>query len=415
MRLCLGIIAVLLAAQQVSAQQVGDTVIVFRGETPLVRDGKTVATIKRGSSLVVLKAEGQSLEVSHGGTTGWIDASNVATVDTAIEKFTEAIQQNPDAAFLWALRAGCWELKGEIENTLVDIDQAIHLNQNEHSFFEMRGSLFARQGKHDKAIADFDTAVRLAPAGFSGYLRRAVEWTHQKQFDKAIEDYDAVIRLKPDYRDAFAGRGNTYFQLRKFDKAIEDANSAIAIDSQYGHAFAVRGLANFYATNRSEALSDLNHAVSLGHQDSNCHLVLAGLYWSTSNEQRAIEEYRAAVRLNPATVGGHLGLAMTLSYCVDGKLKDNKLAIQSAQKACELTEWNDANSIWALALTYASTGDFDEAIKWQTKAIELAPANKREMFETALRSFKLGKIPQRKSSSGGNTSIGLEDNRGVFR
>jgi hypothetical protein len=40
-----------------------------------------------------------------------------------------------------------------------------------------------------------------------------------------------------------------------------------------------------------------------------------------------------------------------------------------SKRACELTKWNDANHLEILALAYATSGDFDTAVKWQKKAM----------------------------------------------
>lgn len=71
-----------------------------------------------------------------------------------------------------------------------------------------------------------------------------------------------------------------------------------------------------------------------------------------------------------------------------------KLAKRSIGKACELTQWKD----WTLLDTYAlaahKSGDNAEAIKWQQKAIELAPAS-----NTDARAELEAKLDQYKSST----------------
>lgn len=42
-----------------------------------------------------------------------------------------------------------------------------------------------------------------------------------------------------------------------------------------------------------------------------------------------------------------------------------------AIRACELTKWKEPSEIDTLAAAYAESGDFDEAVKYQTQAINM--------------------------------------------
>jgi len=46
-------------------------------------------------------------------------------------------------------------------------------------------------------------------------------------------------------------------------------------------------------------------------------------------------------------------------------------AVKHATKACELSKWQEPAHLESLAAAYAECGKFEEAVKWQKKAIQL--------------------------------------------
>ncbi len=59
----------------------------------------------------------------------------------------------------------------------------------------------------------------------------------------------------------------------------------------------------------------------------------------------------------------------TSGACPDEKVRDGKQALLDAKRACELTYWKWTGGLEAFAAACAETGDFDEAVRWQTWAV----------------------------------------------
>ena len=75
----------------------------------------------------------------------------------------------------------------------------------------------------------------------------------------------------------------------------------------------------------------------------------------------------------------------------DGEYRNGSKAVELAAHAARLTNWRVPEVLDTLAAAYAEAGDFTEAIKWQNKAIEIAPNHKKPDLRTRLELYQAGK------------------------
>jgi serine/threonine-protein kinase len=56
-------------------------------------------------------------------------------------------------------------------------------------------------------------------------------------------------------------------------------------------------------------------------------------------------------------------------------VRNGHKAVEDATKACELTQWNDMNSVDTLAAACTGTGAFDRAVKFERQYSESKPSD----------------------------------------
>jgi tetratricopeptide (TPR) repeat protein len=109
--------------------------------------------------------------------------------------------------------------------------------------------------------------------------------------------------------------------------------------------------------------------------------------------KEARQSFEDAIVADPSGAIPHDALAWFLATSWDVEIRDGKRAVGLAMKACELTQWKLPVYVSTLAAAHAEAGRFDEAVKWQRKALETPDAFGADLepAKARLRLYESGK------------------------
>ena len=82
--------------------------------------------------------------------------------------------------------------------------------------------------------------------------------------------------------------------------------------------------------------------------------------------------------------------------CPDAKIRDGGQALAHARRAVELAGDDNAGLLDSLSAAYAELGDFEEAVRWQRKAVQIASDEIKDDLAARLELYKQGQ-PYRES------------------
>jgi len=85
---------------------------------------------------------------------------------------------------------------------------------------------------------------------------------------------------------------------------------------------------------------------------------------------QAVSSIEKSIEADPDYAPPLNSLAWFLATAKKKEMRDGKRAVELALKACELTEWKNARYLDTLAAAYARADEFNQAVKWQEKAVE---------------------------------------------
>lgn len=220
------------------------------------------------------------------------------------------------------------------------------------------------------AIKYFTEQIRQEPSNQDAYYKRGVAWRTKGESDIALSDFNEAIRLDPTDGSAWNERGLTRYDKGQYDKSIADFTEAIKIEPT-SVRYANRARSWLQKDDYDNALADSNEALRLDEEDVFA-LTWRGYCWYQKGKwAKAVADWNEVLRLDSKYYTPLFYLANLESSCPDESYRNGKQAVEHAKQACEVTAWKDATAVDALARAYAEMGDFDHAVEYQNKVLEM--------------------------------------------
>lgn len=295
--------------------------------------------------------------IDSAGHAGWLKKDDVVPLDDAEQYFSDVLQKEPKNAWTYNLRGLARERRGQLEAAIADFTEALRHDPQLAVAYNNRGIARDRSGDAKQAIADYGEAIKLDPSYAAAFNNRGLARAKLGELKQAIADFDQAIRFDPKFAVALNNRGVAREQAGDLAGAEKDFTAAIALDPKLADPYANRGN------------------------------VLRG----RGKYEQAIADFEKAVRLDPTNAAAHNNLAWLRATCPDEKYRDAKAAVEAATKACELSDWKHPDWLDSLAAAYAEAGQFDEAVKTQTLAIDQAPEAQKADMQARLELYRENK------------------------
>ncbi len=304
--------------------------------------------------------------------------------DEAFADYAACIKADPESVEVRMHRAVLHHFRGDLTSALSDLDKCIALVEanlgsvSEAAVNNMLAILYSRRGnikidlfQESEAKADFDKALELDR---QMALRVQGEIAMQRHtFRQAIDLYTQFLRLCPLNADILAIRGQAFEAIQEYDQALADYSEAIRLAENHSSAYLRRAFLQRLLGRNRDAVTDLNEHLC-HHPNSPLALFQRSrILQEFKQYQQALEDKEKAYRLCPDEPAIVNSLSWMLATCPDERYRDNARALVLAQRACELTKYQVTELIDTLAAAHANAGNFDDATRWQSLALNLSP------------------------------------------
>ncbi len=321
------------------------------------------------------------------------DLENILTQDPTNSRVAQAaVQQLVDL--------------NRVEEALKLMSKALELKPSE-GVYRIRAILHRMEGHEDEALDDLNKALALQPQDPNSLLQRAEISVFRKDIKAAKRDLRAAEKINPAVAEADQAifvRCLISIEEGRMPDAINDMKLLVSRDPS--NATRQVQLANLYIQDERPRKAIEAFSEVLDRDPNNVRVLRsrAGVMLSVGDHAAAIEDYERALKAVEVASGDQQSdndeisgilnnLAWVLSTSPDDDVRDGKRAIELGERAAKLTDHNVAHILSTLAAGYAEMGDFEKAIEWSTKSVELGRAEEHaqvDQLELELKSYQKG-------------------------
>ncbi len=272
--------------------------------------------------------------------------TNLKKYDEALKYCDKVIELAPRLTLGYSLRARVHILKDDLKSALSDLTEALKIDPNDLPALLMRSRLNAAEGNDDQAKADVEKALRISPDLPQAILMRSMLAAQKDKFGEAIADIQLLLQTDPT---------NVEYRLQLATYMVGDKRPRKAIDVLTS---IIEGMGENLDEDDKETKSDALRA-------------RGDALLSVGKHADAIKDYDEALKLTPEETGVLNNLAWVLATSPDEGVRNSERSIELGTKACDLTKYEKPHILSTLASGYAEKGDWETAIKWSSKAVEL--------------------------------------------
>ena len=308
--------------------------------------------------------------------------------DLAIKDISYAIKLAPKYANAFNNRGMCYYAKGEFEKAIADYSEAIELRPEYPIFLVNRGVSLHSTGKQRQAMDDFNSALKIRKNIVEAYIGRSNLFLGTGDLARAKDNASEAIRLDAESPEAYNNRGWIRYKTGDFAGGKEDFEKAIELDPEFPKAYSNMGVMLTEMKDYDSALQSLNKAIELDDLSALSYTNRGNAFLGKRQYVQARADFNKALDLAPNDTEALNGKAWFMSTCSKDEYRDGEKAVEMAKEACKGSGMRDWSHVDTLAAAYAETGDFEKAVEYESKAIEIAPKRKQEICKKRLENYK---------------------------
>ena len=303
----------------------------------------------------------------------------------ALKGYSKAIELQPKSGwnYEWLLRSriGIYRKMKKYDLALQDIDLMMEQSSTLKAYhYRLRGDILEESGNLEEALIAATKAIEISPKDSSNYSTRISIYRKMKKYNLALVDADVMIaeRLASGglgYMPGYAHllKGEILEEVGDKEGAIREYSKAIELNPSHIHAYKLRAILYHDAKKYDLALADIHVVINkISLPSAENYWLRGSILEALGDRKGAIQDFARAVEIDPTYLLAYQ--SRFGNYEITGNPDLMRSMVDSLIKHV-LYPWDKSLEYYQRGNIWMRVGDYEEAFKEYTRAIEINPNN----------------------------------------
>ncbi len=225
------------------------------------------------------------------------------------------------------------------------------------------------------SITLFEHTAKVTKDNHIAYDNLGCALAQQDRLDEAVENFTKALRIKHDFGGAHNNFGCALLQQGKLTAAVTHFEEALRINPNLPGAHKNLADTLFQQSSFAKAVTHYKKALQIKPDFASVHAKLAYALEAMGRFDQAVKYYTRALQTEPDRPDILNNLAWLLATHKNAQFHNPQQAVRLAERACQLTKFEDPNLLDTLAAAYEAAGDSAKATQTAERAKQLTSSS----------------------------------------